>query len=174
MKIGPTLFPFKQPYRMKPAGTAAVDATGVKKGPADAKQIVRDAALRQIADMRAALANRGEDDPRARLLIDKFKSGKKLAPDEMYYLRLHAPGESEWIERIARERETLEQYMRFAPTRTDVQMMVLFATHRAARNESAEHRLVRARQFADAQVRYMQTNEYLSKPHRFQDRRPGF
>src|SRR5690606_33780151 len=101
------------------------------------------------------------------VIYGKHNSGKLLHWSAPFF-------ESEWIERIARERETLEQYMRFAPTRTDVQMMVLFATHRAARNESAEHRLVRARQFADAQVRYMQTNEYLSKPHRFQDRRPGF
>jgi len=164
MKIGTAPYSSMFPTLLKPGRETASGMTGGKKQPADAEIAVRDAMLRRMADMRAATAIRGEDDLRARLLIDKFKSGRELAPDEMNYLRLHAPGEIEWIERIAAEREMLEQHMRLAPTRTDVQMLVLLATHRNVRNESAEHRLARARQFADAQSRYMLTDEYRNKP----------
>jgi hypothetical protein len=159
MKIGSILFHYSQTHRIKPERGTASGATGAKNRPAGADVSVWESMLRRMADMQAAMASRGEDDLRSRLLIDKLKGGRELAPDEMYYLRLHAPGEIEWIERIAAKRETFKQYMRLSPTRTDVRMMVLFSTHRTVRNKSAEQRLARARQFADAQSRYMQVPE---------------
>ena len=65
----------------------------------------------------------GEDDPKAQRLIEKFKNGKKLTPEEMAYVRKNAPGIVDTIDRIMREREVIELSMKMAPTKTDVQMV---------------------------------------------------
>lgn len=164
MKIGNAPYPAMFPFRANQKRAAAGDASGAKNQPADAKQTVREMMLRRMAEIRAARTDQGEGNPRVQILIAKFKSGRKLAPDEMAYLRRHAPGMIDWIERISREREALEQGMRMAPTKTDVQKVVLHAMKPISGRLSAEEEVVRVRHLADARIEYMKTLEYRDKP----------
>jgi hypothetical protein len=143
-----------------------------KQPAAKAKQAVREAILRQIAEAEAARNAKGEDDPRVRSLLQKFYFGRKLTPDETAYLRRNAPGKIDEIERVMREREVVEQSMRFAPTRLDVQMVAARAMKSAAGPPYSADGALRARHIADAQYEYMKTDEFREKPVGPFDRRP--
>lgn len=164
MQIGTAPNPSMFPFRATPKRAADGDAAGAKKEPADLKTSVRETMLRRLSEMQAAQARQGMDNPRVKLLIDIFKSGRKLAPEEMAYLRAHAPGMIDWIERVAHERAALERGMRSARTKTDVQMTILLAANRSALRRNAEEHIVRVRQFLDAQSQYFKTAEYRNKP----------
>jgi len=164
MKIGTAPYPSMFPFRAMPKRAADGDAAGAKKEPADVKASVRETMLRRLSEMQAAQARQGMDNPRVKRLIDIFKSGRKLAPDEMAYLRAHAPGQIDWIERVAHERAALELGMRSARTKTDVQMTVLLAADRGTLRRNAEEHIVRVRHYLDAQAQYMKTAEYRNKP----------
>ena len=129
----------------------------------DAKQTAKEHAQQQIAEMEAARNDMGEDNPKAQLLIDKFKSGKKLTPEEMIYVRKHAPGMADYIDRITREREVIELSMKIAPSKMDVQM-VAYRASKQLEKYSVEDADIRAKHLADAKHAYEQTDEYKEKP----------
>ena len=147
MKIGPV-----------PAPTA-------QRRIADARQAARAEAQRQMAEMRAAQSRTGEDNPRAQYLISKFKNGQNLTPEEMAYLRRHAPGMIQYIEEVQRERELVRQSLRVAPTKMEVHLTAAHAAKHAARRGDAEDAAVRARHIADVHREYMRTEEYEKKPN---------
>ena len=131
----------------------------------NARQVVRDEIQQNLSKLQASRTAKGENDPKVQLILEKFKSGKKLTPDELAYVRRNAPGMIDNIEQIAREREIVEQGMRMAPTKMDVQIVVYQASQHISNNKSSEELSVRAMQLADAHREYMQTKEYEDKPN---------
>lgn len=131
----------------------------------DSKQALKEMAQRQIAEMEEARTDMGEDDPKAQRLIEKFKNGKKLTPEEMAYVRKNAPGMVDYIDRIMREREVIELSMKMAPTKTDVQMVAFRASKQIEKHPNPEEREIRAKHLADAKHEYEQTDEYKEKPN---------
>lgn len=125
---------------------------------------------RFIAELEEARTDMGEDDPKAQRLIEKFKSGKKLTPEELAYVRKNAPGMRDFIDRIMREREMIEMSMRQAPSKTDVQMVVYRASKQIEREPNADLKELRAKHLADAKQEYEQTNDYKEKPNSPLDR----
>lgn len=141
-----------------------------KQQQSEGKQAWKEEIQRQVSMMLASQGGTGEHDPRAQQLIEKFKSGKKLARDEMAYIRQNALGMAMYIERIVREREELEQRMRIAPTKNDVQLAVLYASTCIAKQPASEESVVRVLHIADAQHEYVKTAEYREKPAHTTDR----
>lgn len=133
--------------------------------------VVGDGGKQLLADAKQTSRFTKGDDPRVQHLVDKFKSGKKLTLDERAYLRRNAPGMIDHVERISSEREVVEQSMRFATSKADVQNVVLLALSQIAMHQSSEERAIRTMQLTDAQFTYMQTDEYKEKPNRFIDQR---
>lgn len=88
-----------------------------------------------------------------------------MTPDEMSYLRQKAKGIIDHIERSTHEREVVEHRMRVSLSKMNVQYVVLLALKQIAKHPSSEERVVRAKQIADAQYEYMQTDEYKDKPN---------
>ena len=131
----------------------------------DSKQALKEMAQRQIAEIQEARTDMGEDDPKAQRLIEKFKNGKKLTPEEMAYVRKNAPGIVDYIDRITREREVIELSMKMAPTKTDVQMVAFRAAKQIEKHQIPEEREIRAKHLADAKHEYEQTDEYKEKPN---------
>lgn len=133
------------------------------------KEYVADAVgnvMQQQLDKKQALRTRkGEDNSRVHFLINKFKSGKKLTPDEMSYLRQNAKGIIDQFKRISREREVVEKMMRVVPLKMDVQNVIQLALQQIAKHLGSEERVVSAMQIANAQYEYMQTEEYKDKPN---------
>lgn len=171
MKVGTVPLQSILPKQANLERAAVVDVNEVKQQQAEARQAWRESVQRQIAEILAARTDKGENDPRAQYLIDKFKSGKRLLPDEMVYVRQHAPGMIDYIERISRERDMIEQHMRIAPSKMDVGMVVFYASIRVPKHEHGDQSVARAMQFADAQYEYMRTEEYRQKPNSPYDKR---
>ena len=164
MKIG--LSPF-QPIVPKQTKKEKAADTEVNVAPqmTDSKQALKEMAQRQIAEMEEARTDMGEDDPKAQRLIEKFKNGKKLTPEEMTYVRKNAPGMVDTIDRIMREREVVELSMKMAPTKTDVQMVAFRASKQIEKHPNPEEREIRAKHLANAKHEYEQTDEYKEKPN---------
>lgn len=131
----------------------------------DPKNAVKKIVQQQISEIEEARTDMGEDDPKAQQIIAKFKSGKKLSPEEMAYLRIHAPGMVGYIERIMREREIIELSMKMSRTKTDVQMVALSSAKQIEKCPNPEEREIRAKQLADAKHEYEKTDEYKEKPN---------
>jgi len=136
----------------------------------EVKHALKEHVQRQISEIEQAHTNMGDDDPYAQLLIEKFKSGKKLTADEMRYIRKHAPGMVDYIERITREREIYEQGMKIAPTKADVQFVALVSSQQIQKDPNPEEREIRARHLADAKHEYEQTEHYKQKPEHALDK----
>jgi len=132
---------------------------------ADSKQALKETVQRQLSEMQEARTDMGEDDPKAQRYIEKFKNGKKLTPEEMAYMRKHAPGMVDYIDRIMREREVIELSMKMAPTKTDVQMVAFRAAKQIEKHQIPEEREIRAKHLVDAKHEYEQTDEYKEKPN---------
>lgn len=132
---------------------------------ADSKQALKETVQRQLSEMQEARTDMGEDDPKAQRYIEKFKNGKKLTPEEMAYVRKHAPGMVDYIDRIMREREMIEFSMKMAPTKTDVQMVAFRAAKQIEKHQIPEEREIRAKHLVDAKHEYEQTDEYKEKPN---------
>ena len=132
---------------------------------ADSKQALKETVQRQLSEMQEARTDMGEDDPKAQRYIEKFKNGKKLTPEEMAYVRKHAPGMVDYIDRIMREREVIELSMKIAPTKTDVQMVAFRAAKQIEKHQIPEEREIRAKHLVDAKHEYEQTDEYKEKPN---------
>lgn len=132
---------------------------------ADSKQALKETVQRQLSEMQEARTDMGEDDPKAQRYIEKFKNGKKLTPEEMAYVRKHAPGMVDYIDRIMREREVIELSMKMAPTKTDVQMVAFRAAKQIEKHQIPEEREIRAKHLVDAKHEYEQTDEYKEKPN---------
>ncbi len=163
MKIG--LNAFQQPIVPKLSKNEKPVETDMSVAqPHDAKQALKETVQQQIAEIEAARTDMGEKDPKAQSLIEKFKSGKKLTPEEMAYLRKNAPGIVDYIDRITREREVIELSMKIAPTKIDVQMVALHAAKQIEKHHP-EEREIRAKHLADAKNEYEQTDEYKDKPN---------
>lgn len=164
LKIGAVSF---QPIVAKQAKKEKASDTelNVVQQMTDSKQALKEMAQRQIAEMEEARTDRGEDDPKAQRLIEKFKNGKKLTPEEMAYVRKNAPGMVDYMDRIMREREVIELGMKMAPTKTDVQMVAFRASKQIEKHPNPEEREIRAKHLADAKHEYEQTDEYKEKPN---------
>ena len=164
MKIGLTAF--QQPIVPKRSKNEKPVETDMSVAqPHDAKQALKETVQQQIAEIEAARTDMGEDDPKAQRLIEKFKNGKKLTPEEMAYVRKNAPGMVDYIDRITREREVIELSMKMAPTKTDVQMVAFRAAKKIEKHQIPEEREIRAKHLADAKHEYEQTEEYKEKPN---------
>jgi len=137
----------------------------------DPKQILKEAIQHQIAEMKEAQTNMGEDNPKAKYLIEKFKSGSKLTPKEMAYVRKNAPGITDYINQIMREREVMELAMKSAPSKTDVQITTIRFVKQIERHPIPEEREIRAKHLADAKHTYEQTEEYKNKPNTTLDKK---
>ena len=134
------------------------------------KQAVKDSIFQHISEIEAARNDTGEDDPKAQSLIEKFKGGKKLTADEMAYIRKHAPGMVEYIDRIMKEREVLELSMKMAPSKSDVQMVAFRAAQNIEKHYSGEEAEIRSKHLVDAKQQYEKTDEYKEKPNSPLDR----
>jgi len=159
--------------RQEPASRQGSAAQGEKtERKADARQTWMEEARRVAMGLQAFRTGKEGSGLQVRSLIDKFKTGKKLTPAEMAYLRKHASDEYETIERISREREVVEWGMRAAVTKQDVDHVVLLSSRHALKKSASEADVVRAAQFRDAHYQYMQTEEYREKPnHPWEDRK---
>lgn len=165
MKIGYTTFP--QPIvlkREKNEKTPVAEGNDLQQM-ATSKQALKETVQRQLSEMQEARTDMGEDDPKAQRYIEKFKSGKKLTPEEMAYVRQNAPGMVDYIDRIMREREVIELSMKIAPTKTDVQMVAFRASKQIEKHQIPEEREIRAKHLVDAKHEYEQTEEYKEKPN---------
>lgn len=165
MKIGYTTFP--QPIvlkRDKNEKTSVAEGNALQQM-ASSKQALKETVQRQLSEMQEARTDMGEDDPKAQRYIEKFKSGKKLTPEEMAYVRQNAPGMVDYIDRIMREREVIELSMKMAPTKTDVQMVAFRASKQIEKHQIPEEREIRAKHLVDAKHEYEQTEEYKEKPN---------
>ncbi|WP_108308447.1 hypothetical protein [Metalysinibacillus jejuensis] len=165
MKIGYTTFP--QPIvlkRDKNEKTSVAEGNALQQM-ATSKQALKETVQRQLSEMQEARTDMGEDDPKAQRYIEKFKSGKKLTPEEMAYVRQNAPGMVDYIDRIMREREVIELSMKMAPTKTDVQMVAFRASKQIEKHQIPEEREIRAKHLVDAKHEYEQTEEYKEKPN---------
>ena len=165
LKIGYTAF--QQPIipkRDKDEKAPAAEGNVVQQM-ADSKQALKETVQRQLAEIEEARTDMGEDDPKAQRLIEKFKNGKKLTPEEMAYVRKNAPGIVDYIDRITREREVIELSMKMAPTKIDVQMVAFRAAKQIEKHQIPEEREIRAKHLADAKHEYEQTDEYKEKPN---------
>ena len=165
MKIGYTTFP--QPIvlkRDKNEKTSVAEGNALQQM-ATSKQALKETVQRQLSEMQEARTDMGEDDPKAQRYIEKFKSGKKLTPEEMAYVRQNAPGMVDYIDRIMREREVIELSMKMAPTKTDVQMVAFRASKQIEKHQIPEEREIRAKHLVDAKHKYEQTEEYKEKPN---------
>lgn len=129
-------------------------------------------AQQQLAAIQAANYDTGEEDPKAQHLMEKFKSGKKLTPEEMAYIRKYAPGMVDYIDKIMREREMMELSMKLAPTKNDVQLVALNAAKQINKNYTGEDLEIRLKHLADAKHEYEKTDEYREKPLHLLDDRP--
>lgn len=172
MKIGQGLF---QPVALKPLKQVKTVQTveeevNIVQQVNDSKQAIKEMAQQHVAEMQAARTDMGEDDPKAQRLIEKFKNGKKLTSDEMAYIRKNAPGMVDYIDRIMREREIIELGMKMAPSKTEVQMVVIRAAKQIEKHPNPEEREIRAKHLADAKHEYEQTEEYKEKPNSILDR----
>lgn len=105
------------------------------------------------------------DNFKVHLLIEKFKNGRKMTEEELSFLRKKSFGIVDQIERISHEREMVEQRMRLATSKMDVQNVVMFALQKIAKHLNYEDRIIRAMQIGEAQYEYMQTNDYKEKPN---------
>ena len=163
LKIGQTSF---QPIVLKRSKSEKpVETQTTVAQPEDAKQALKVTVQQQIAEIEEARTDMGEDNPKAQRLIEKFKNGKKLTPEEMAYVRKNAPGMVDYIDRITREREVIELSMKMAPTKTDVQMVAFRAAKQIEKHQIPEEREIRAKHLADAKHEYEQTDEYKEKPN---------
>lgn len=165
MKIGYTTFP--QPIvlkRDKNEKTSVAEGNALQQM-ATSKQALKETVQRQLSEMQEARTDMGEDDPKAQRYIEKFKSGKKLTPEEMAYVRQNAPGMVDYIDRLMREREVIELSMKMAPTKTDVQMVAFRASKQIEKHQIPEEREIRAKHLVDAKHEYEQTEEYKEKPN---------
>ena len=165
LKIGYTTFP--QPIvlkREKNEKTPVAEGNALQQM-ATSKQALKETVQRQLSEMQEARTDMGEDDPKAQRYIEKFKSGKKLTPEEMAYVRQNAPGMVDYIDRIMREREMIEFSMKMAPTKTDVQMVAFRAAKQIEKHQIPEEREIRAKHLVDAKHEYEQTEEYKEKPN---------
>ncbi|OCS87260.1 hypothetical protein [Caryophanon latum] len=169
MKIGMTPFqPIVKP-RAKSEPQPAAEAV-VPQQLGDAKQALKESVQKQLAEIEAARTDIGEDDPKAQRLIEKFKNGKKLTPDEMAYVRRNAPGMVDYIDRIMRERDVIELSMKMAPSKADVQIVAFRAAKQIEKHEIPEEREIRMKHLADAKAEYEKTDEYKDKPNTPLDR----
>ena len=173
MKIMTVPFLSILPNANKGHATEAVDAASkVNVQPFDGnqqqlnvKQALKEQILRKLSELQALVTEQGHDNPKVKLIIDKFHNGKKLTSAEIAYLSQHAKGIVDHIERISREREIVEHRMSVAPSKMDVQNVVLLSLQQVAKHPSTEERIVRAAQIADAQYEYMQSEDYRNKPN---------
>lgn len=164
MKIGGWSFQvvFPKVIKSKKVQNPEVAATGQTTDP---KQTLKETIQRQIAEMEEARTNMGEDNPKAQRFIEKFKSGSKLTPEEMEYVRKNAPGITDYIDRIMREREMIELAMKSAPSKTDVQIATVRFVKQIEKHPNPEEREIRAKHLMDAKQKYEQTDEYKNKPN---------
>lgn len=162
MKIGQSLFQFNVPKQDTKEPTTSMSFTEQFE---KTQQALKEAGQKFVAELQEARTDMGEDDPKVQRLIEKFKNGKKLTPEEMTYIRKNAPGMVETIERIMREREMIELSMKIAPTKTDVQLAVFRASKQIEKHPDPEQREIRAKHLADAKHEYEQTEEYKEKPN---------
>ena len=72
----------------------------------------------------------------------------------MAYVRKHASGMVDYIDRITCEREVIELSMKMAPTKTDVQMVAFRAAKQIVKHPIPEEREIRAKHLADAKHEY--------------------
>lgn len=164
VKIGGSSFLAVFPKISKPEKERTVKAV-VTDQTTEHKRTLKEAIQRQIAEMEEAKTNTGEDNPKAQHLIEKFKSGSKLTPDEMAYVRKNAPGITNYMDRIMREREVIELAMKSAPSKTDVQIATIRFAKQIEKHPNPEEREIRAKHLMDAKQKYEQTEEYKSKPN---------
>ena len=164
LKIGLSPFQPIVPKQAKKEKAPEVEVSVIQQM-TDSKQALKEMAQRQISEIEEARTDMGEDDPKAQRLIEKFKNGKKLTPEEMTYVRKNAPGIVDYIDRIMREREVIELGMKMAPTKTDVQMVAFRASKQIEKHPNPEEREIRAKHLADAKHEYEQTDEYKEKPN---------
>lgn len=164
MKIGGTPFQTIFPKAVKTEKAQHIEAAATSQT-TDPKQTLKEVIQHQLAEMEEARTNMGEDNPKAQLLIEKFKNGSKLTPDEMAYVRKNAPGITDYIVRIMREREVIELAMKSAPSKTDVQITTIRFAKQIEKHPNPEEREIRAKHLADAKQQYEQTEEYKNKPN---------
>ena len=164
MKISSAIFQLGVPNVKKQATVEKVELTPVQQFE-QSRHELKDIAQQVVAQMEKARTDMGEDDPKAQRLIEKFKSGKKLTAEELNYVRKHAPGMRDVIDRVMREREVIEMSMRQAPSKTEVQMVAYRASRQIEKDTDAGMKELRAKHLTDAKYEYEQTEEYKVKPN---------
>jgi len=137
----------------------------IKEQQFDENEKFREERTRRTLKIEALRNGKEELDPIVIFLIDKFKSGNKLTHEEFSFLRKNVQGIIDHIERILLEREFIEEKIKVAPTKMDVQNVVLFALQQVAKHPVWEERVIRAMHIADAQYHYMQLDDYIQKPN---------
>lgn len=107
----------------------------------------------------------GKHNPKVQNILTKFHNGKKLSPEEMQYVRKHAPDQIETIIRITREREMTKMLMSQAKSKNDVQMIALSASQQIKNSPNASDRELRMKHLQNVRSEYEKTKEYKEKPN---------
>jgi len=113
-------------------------------------------------------------------IVSRLRSGKKLSHSEMAFLKKHAPEIYDEAVLVMRAREQMEQQMKQARTKQQVQtigMSMTMAGISGIRSDSgkssslSELKATLANQFADAYKEYLGTDEYKKKKDLYEDER---
>jgi len=113
-------------------------------------------------------------------IVSRLRSGKKLSHSEMSFLRKHAPEIYDEAVLVMRAREQMEQQMRQAKTKQQVQtigMTMTMAGISGIRSDSgkttssSEFYTTLANHYTDAYKEYLQTDEYKEKKDLYENER---
>ena len=140
-------------------------ADEAKKSSKTPNELTKEIVQQEISKIQESKTNTGQDNPKAKSILTKFHSGKKLTKEEMEYIRRHAPAMVEHVERVSQEREVVEQSMRMAPSKSDVQMVALSAANHIRKQAKGDDAITRANHLADAKHEYEKADEYKEKPN---------
>lgn len=159
----PTQFIRKERNDKQPKNTTLQNTVdGLKQREQEQKQALKEAIQRQTV---ASKMKTGKHNPKVQNILTKFHNGKKLSPEEMRYVRKHAPEQMETIIRITRERELTKMLMRQAKSKNDVQMIALSASQQVKNSPSASDRELRMKHLQNVKAEYEKTKEYKEKPN---------
>lgn len=134
----------------------------LKQREQEQKQALKESIQRQTV---ASKMKTGRHNPKVQNILTKFHNGKKLSPEEMQYVRKHAPDQMETIIRITREREMTKMLMSQAKSKNDVQMIALSASQQIKNSPNASDRELRMKHLQNVRSEYEKTKEYKEKPN---------
>lgn len=124
----------------------------------------------QVDSLLGIMKEQNNKDTKAESIMNKFRSGKKLSPDELSYLAASNPEYYKEVVKVMQEREALERQMKAAKTKEQVANVYMNALNaasvKAENGASAEEITAELNQLSNAKQEYVQSAEYRHKPDR--------